>query len=85
MRKPVLELIERAKKGIHLTHHQRLAIAFEMITNGYSDDEIVEIFRNQDDFDENKTRGQLKQIREKGYRPYTTENLLQILQEVDEE
>ena len=85
IRKEVLELIERAKRGIHLTHHQRLAIAFEMITNGYSDDEIVEIFRNQDDFDENKTRGQLKQIRERGYRPYTTENLLQILQEVDEE
>jgi hypothetical protein len=84
IRKEVLELIERAKKGIHLTHHQRLAIAFEMITNGYSDDEIVGIFRNQDDFDENKTRSQLKQIREKGYRPYTTENLLQILQEVDE-
>jgi len=85
IRKEVLELIERAKKGIHLTHHQRLAIAFELIANGYSDDEIVEIFRTQKhDFNENKTRGQLKQIREKGYRPYTTEHLLQILQEVDE-
>jgi len=85
IRKEVLELIERAKKGIHLTHHQRLALAFELIANGYFDDEIVEIFRNQDDFNENKTRGQLKQIREKGYRPYKTENLLQILKEVDED
>jgi len=86
IRKEVLELIERAKKGIHLTHHQRLAIAFELIANGYSDDEIVEIFKTQKhDFNENKTRGQLKQIREKGYRPYKTENLLQILKEVDED
>jgi len=86
IRKEVQELIERAKQGVHLTHHQRLAIAFELIANGYSDDEIVEIFKTQThDFNENKTRGQLKQIREKGYRPYKTENLLQILKEVDEE
>jgi len=86
IRKEVQELIERAKQGIHLTHHQRLAIAFELIANGYSDDEIVDIFRTQKhDFNENKTRGQLKQIREKGYRPYKTENLLQILKEVDED
>jgi len=86
IRKEVQELIERAKQGAHLTHHQRLAIAFELIANGYSDDEIVEIFKTQKhDFNENKTRSQLKQIREKGYRPYKTENLLQILKEVDED
>jgi hypothetical protein len=81
IRKEVIELVERAKKGIHLTHNQRLAILFELIANGYTDDEIVDVFRKEDDFNEVKTRGFIKHAREKGYKPFTTERLREILKE----
>jgi hypothetical protein len=82
IRKEVQELIKRAEEGIHLTHNQRLAILFELIANGYTDDEIVDVFKNQEDFDEKKTRYFINHARNQGYRPFATERLKEIVKEV---
>ena len=83
IRKEVVKLIERAKQGVYLTHNQRLAILFELISKGYTDDEIVDVFKNQEDFDEKKTRYFISHARNQGYRPFTTERLQEILKEAD--
>jgi DNA primase large subunit len=88
IRKPVLELVERARQGIHLTNNQRVAIALEYIANGYDDNYIAKIFERQEDYGTGeKTRYHIRKLREgfeRGdYKPYTTENLLKILEEVD--
>jgi hypothetical protein len=90
IRKPVLELVERAEKGIHLTNNQRVAIALEYIANGYDDKEIAKIFEKQEDYGSGeKTLYHIRKLREgfeRGdYKPFKTENLLKILEEVDEE
>jgi len=74
--------IEKSRKDIHLTHNQRLAILFELLANGYDDDEIVDIFKNQEDFDEKKTRYFINHARNQGYRPFATERLKEIVKEV---
>jgi len=89
IRKPVLELVERAEKGIHLTNNQRVAIALEYIANGYDDKEIAKIFEKQEDYGTGeKTLYHIRKLREGfesgGYKPYTTANLLKILEEVDD-
>jgi len=90
IRKPVLILKERAEKGIHLTNNQRVAIALEYIANGYNDKEIAKIFEKQEDYGSGeKTLYHIRKLREgfeRGdYKPFKTENLLKILEEVDEE
>jgi hypothetical protein len=81
IRPHIQELIKKAKEGFNLTHRQRLAIVFELINNNYSDDEIMEIFKNLPDFNEQLTRYMIQHARKRGYKPFRTENLQEILQE----
>jgi DNA primase large subunit len=60
-----------------------LAILFELIANGYTDDEIVDVFKNQEDFDEKKTRYIITHARKQGYKPFSRERLKEIVKEVD--
>jgi hypothetical protein len=82
IRKEVLELINKAKEGVYLNHEQRLAIALELINNGYGDNDIIDIFRKQKDFDEQKTRYFIEHARKKGYKPFSHEKLKEILEGV---
>jgi hypothetical protein len=81
VRPQIKVLIERARQGINLTHRQRLAILFELINNGYSDEEILDIFKNLPDFDEKKTLYFIQHARKKGYKPFRAENIIKILNE----
>jgi hypothetical protein len=83
VRKEVQELIKRAEEGIYLTHNQRLAIATELINNGFPNEQIVNIFRKQEDFSENYTIYQINWLRKNHYKPFTTERLREILKEAD--
>ena len=83
LREEVVELIKRAEEGVHLTHNQRLAIATELINNGFPNEQIVNIFRKQEDFSENYTIYQINWLRKNSYRPFTTERLQEILKEAD--
>jgi len=81
IRPEIQELIRKAKEGFNLTHRQRLAILFELINNGYDDEEILEIFKNLPDFNERLTCYMIEHARKKGYKPFRTENIIKILQE----
>jgi len=81
IRPQIQELIRRAKEGFNLTHRQRLAILFELINNGYNDNEILEIFKNLPDFNERLTCYMIEHARKKGYKSFRTENIIKILQE----
>jgi len=81
IRSEIQELIKMAREGKNLTHRQRLAILFELINNGYGDEEILDIFKNLPDFDEKKTLYFIQHARKKGYKPFRAENIIKILNE----
>ena len=49
-------------------HNMRLAICRTAILAGYNDDQIVDLFRHQIDFDEGFTRGKIEDLRSRNYR-----------------
>ncbi|BAB59698.1 hypothetical protein [Thermoplasma volcanium GSS1] len=56
------EIIRNLHEGINVPHMGRLAIASFLHKVGYTEDEIVEYFRNAPDFDESITRYQIKHL-----------------------
>ena len=79
IRPQVSVLIERAGQGINLTHQQRLAILFELIAKGYSDDQILEVFSVLPDRNKRKTRYYIEHARRMGYKPFTSQHLKEVL------
>jgi len=77
VRPVVQKLIEEAKYR-DLEHYERLIILFELINNGYSDEEILKIFENQSDFDPKKTLYFIQHARSRGYKPFKTETILKL-------
>ncbi|MGC9780926.1 MAG: hypothetical protein HZR80_16910 [Candidatus Heimdallarchaeota archaeon] len=78
-------IILRAIENISLLHSFpgahlcRLAIVCELIASGYDDDHIVGLFLFHDsNAREDKTRYQVKQIREGNYKPFTNQKLREI-------
>jgi len=51
-------------------HLMRLAIAVEFLNKGYSVDQVVDLFRDQRDFSERKTRYYVEDALKKGYKPF---------------
>jgi len=76
--------IQNAIKRIgkeELDHKTRVAIVTEMYHNGYSIEDIVNVFRNSPDFDENITRYQVEHITGKlgkVYKPFRCSTLKKI-------
>ncbi|WP_297217234.1 DNA primase regulatory subunit PriL [Thermoplasma sp.] len=56
------EIIKNLDSGINVSHMGRLALASFLHKVGYSEDEIVQYFRNAPDFEENITRYQIKHL-----------------------
>jgi len=79
LRAEVSALIERARQGVSLTHRQRLAILFELIANGWTDDQILDVFLNQPDKKPAKIRYMINHARRMNYKPFTSENLEGVL------
>ncbi|MEM3736560.1 MAG: hypothetical protein QXJ75_00495 [Candidatus Bathyarchaeia archaeon] len=73
IRTPVQDLILLAKAGAHLSHHGYLAILFELINNGYTDDQILSLFRTlfKSKFNEKETRYFITHARKKRYLPFS--------------
>jgi DNA primase large subunit len=53
----------------------RVAIAAEALRCGMSKEEAIDLFRNQDDFDEQTTIGYIRYILDNNYRRYGCEKL----------
>ncbi len=79
IRPEVKLLIEKAKAGVHLEHLERLAILFELINNGYGDEDILKVFENQDDYNPKLTLYMIRHARSRGYKPFRRERLQEIL------
>jgi len=80
VRRGVAALIDEAKTR-DLTHQERLAILLELINNNWSDEAIIDVFRNQSDFDPEKIRYFIDHAKRRQYKPFKTENLRRILEE----
>ena len=78
-RPEVVILIDRARQGINLTHSQRLAVLFEMIANGFTDEEIHEVFYHIPDYEDKITQYFIAYSRKRGYRPFKTQKLRKML------
>ncbi|MEM3383818.1 MAG: hypothetical protein QXD42_05065 [Nitrososphaerales archaeon] len=58
---------------------QRLAILCELINTPMTDEEIIKVFEHQSDFDPKKIRYFIDQARRSEYKPFTRENLMEVL------
>ncbi len=73
-------ILENAKSGSNLSHHERFAIATFMIQLGASEDEVIEIFRSLPDYNEKITRYQVEHLMGtkgggKKYLPYNCDTM----------
>ena len=58
----IADLVERARRGENLSHHERFALATFMLNIGAEIDSVVDLFRNMPDFNEKITRYQVEHL-----------------------
>jgi len=61
-----------------LDHQGRVLLATFLIHHGYSDDDIVHVFKVAKDFNERYTRYQVEHLRRNGYKPYKCKNIMAL-------
>lgn len=66
----VEEILKKAQEGQNLIHNERLFIVWFLLNLNFPVDSIVNIFSTLPDFDEKKTKYQVKYAKKKGYVPY---------------
>ncbi len=74
------DILERARRGEHLSHHERFAIATFLLQIGAEIDQVVDVFRNMPDFNEKITRYQVEHLAGlrgsmKKYKTYSCEKM----------
>lgn len=74
------DILERARRGEHLSHHERFAIATFLLNLGVDVDRVVDVFRNMPDFNEKIARYQVEHLAGlrgsmKKYRTYSCEKM----------
>ena len=74
------DILERARRGEHLSHHERFAIATFLLNLGMDIDRVVDVFRNMPDFNEKIARYQVEHLAGlrgsgKKYRTYSCEKM----------
>ncbi|MEM2687945.1 MAG: hypothetical protein QW796_06320 [Thermoproteota archaeon] len=85
LRSEVQQLIDISRRGVDLTHEERLAVLFEMLNAGYADDDIHAVFMNQPDYNPGKTQYFIDHARKRKYKPFRGERLKEILKMRDGE
>ena len=58
----ISDLVEKARRGENLSHHERFALATFMLNIGADIDSVVDLFRNMPDFNEKITRYQVEHL-----------------------
>lgn len=56
-------------------HHMRLAVAAELLNNGYSVAEAHEVFKQFDNYDPKVTQRKLEELKREGHRPWSCSKL----------
>lgn len=77
LRTPILSLIEKGKNEHNLSHLENLAILFECIANGRTDEEIHDLFKQifKDEYNERQTQYTISHARRRGYKPFKISTL----------
>ena len=76
--KKIRPCIQTLLKNRKLSHEQRCIVAFEYLNAGFQLKDVVDLFRNQTDFDVEETTKQLEHAIEKDYLPYSEERLKEL-------
>jgi len=63
-------IMDKATKGVHLEHQERIALATFLIRKGYSDEDIHEFFKKQDDYKRRTTQYHIDWLRRNNYMVY---------------
>jgi len=71
----IQELRTKAKEGQNLIHIERVVIVFFLLALNISVEDIVKLFSNLPDFDQEKTRYQVQFMRRKEYKVHSCETL----------
>jgi DNA primase large subunit len=76
----IRDLVERARRGENLSHHERFALATFLLNIGAEIEYVVDMFRNMPDFNEKITRYQVEHLAglrgsRKRYRVYSCEKM----------
>jgi hypothetical protein len=77
-REEVAKLAEEAQKR-DLDHEERLILLFEAINRGWTDQEILELFRRQGDFNPKITLYMINHARSRGYKPYSRSRIREVV------
>ncbi|MEM4168846.1 MAG: hypothetical protein QXY99_02020 [Thermoproteota archaeon] len=80
-RSEVAKLAEKAQH-MDLSHEERLILLFEALNANWRNEDIVELFRRQSDFDPKITLYMINHARQRGYKPYSRQKLREVLGEV---
>ena len=80
VRPEVQALIDKIREGMHLSHEARLAILFELINAGWSDEEILEVFSHAPDYNPRKVQYFIRHARMKAYNRFSRRRLQAILE-----
>ncbi|MHC1588124.1 MAG: DNA primase regulatory subunit PriL, partial [Candidatus Syntropharchaeia archaeon] len=65
----ISRIISDVKKGLNIPHSARFALTSFLLKIGMEEKEIIDIYRTSPDFDEEKTRYQVRHIASKNYTP----------------
>ncbi|MFX1575168.1 MAG: hypothetical protein ACFFB0_20725 [Promethearchaeota archaeon] len=71
----IKEILSKAQEGQNLIHTERLYILWFLNALNYPEEKIINVFSNLPDFDDKKTRYQVKYAMKKGYKPYSCQSL----------
>jgi len=71
----VKEILSKAQEGQNLIHTERLYILWFLNALNYPEEKIINVFSTLPDFDEEKTRYQVRYAMKKGYKPYSCQSL----------
>ncbi len=63
------ELIERVKRGENISHQARFALASSLLSRGWKEERVVDLFRSLPDFSEKITNYQVSHIAKRRYKP----------------
>ncbi|MEM3390612.1 MAG: hypothetical protein QW491_14585 [Thermoproteota archaeon] len=77
-RKEVAKLAEKAQRT-DLSHGERLVLLFEAINANWQDEDIIELFKRQSDFDPRITLYMINHARQREYRPYARQRVKEML------
>ncbi len=71
----VVDLLDRVRRGENLSHLERFTLAAYLLRVGWSEGEVIDLFRASPDFNERVASYQVRHIASKGYSPPGCERL----------